>query len=42
MTASNYSPSQRVHNFVEYAKRSGNFLCDVAELEERGMQRISC
>lgn len=40
MTASDYPPSQRIHHIVEYIKSSGNFLCDVEELEERRIQDI--
>lgn len=40
MTASNYSSSHRIHNIVEYIKCSGNFLCDIEELSERGIQNI--
>jgi hypothetical protein len=41
MTTSKLSqPSLRVHNIVEYIKYSGEFLCDVDDLEERGIQEI--
>ena len=41
MTTSKLSqPSLRVHNIVEYIKYSGDFLCDVDDLEERGIQEI--
>ena len=41
MTTSTLSaPSCRVHNIVEYIKSSGNFLCDVSEIEERSVQDI--
>jgi len=41
MTTSTYSlPSKRVHNILEHIKYSGDFLCDIDELEERGAQEI--
>ena len=41
MTTSTYSlPSKRAHNIIEYIKYSSDFLCDLDELEERGVQEI--
>jgi hypothetical protein len=39
-TAQLSQPSWRIHNIVEYIKYSGDFLCDMEELEERGIQEI--
>ena len=39
-TAKLYEPSWRIHNIVEYIKNTGDFLCDLDELEERGIQEI--
>ena len=33
-------PSWRIHNIIEYIKYSGEFLCDMDELKERGIQEI--
>ena len=33
-------PSQKVHNIVVFLKSNSEFLCDVDELEERGIQEI--
>jgi hypothetical protein len=32
--------SWRLHNIVEYIKYTGDFLCDLDEIEERGIQEI--
>ena len=41
MTTSTYSlPSKRAHNIIEYIKYGNDFLCDLDELEERGVQEI--
>ena len=39
-TAKLSQPSWRIHNIVEYIKHTGDFLCDLRELEERGIQEI--
>ena len=39
-TATVPKPSWRIHNIVEYIKYSGDFLCDLDEIEERGVQKI--
>ena len=39
-TAKLSQPSWRIHNIVEYIKNTGDFLCDMDELEERGIQEI--
>ena len=39
-TATLSKPSWRIHNIVEYIKCTGDFLCDLEELEERGVQEI--
>ena len=39
-TAKLSQPSWRIHNIVEYIKHTGEFLCDLGELEERGIQEI--
>jgi len=41
MTTSTLSyPSRKVHNIVVYLRSTDSFLCDVHELEERGIQEI--
>ena len=39
-TAQLSQPSWRIHHIVEYIKCTGDFLCDLDELEERGIQEI--
>ena len=35
-----FPPSYKVHNVVEYIKSTGDFLCDIDELNEREIQDI--
>ena len=39
-TAQLTQPSWRIHNIIEYIRNTGDFLCDLDELEERGIQEI--